>query len=172
MGYLTSLTPEERFFRKVNRDSSVFPDQSDPLVTAEPTNCWMWEGGYNSNGYPRYHSRKGLGTIPYRISWTLLEGEIPAGYHLDHLCRNPGCVRPSHLEPVAPRTNAIRSSNPTGINHRKTHCSRGHEFSEENTIWDSKGHRRCRICSRMANTEWARKKREKERGGNTWQSQS
>lgn len=160
MGYLTSLTAEERFFRNVNRDSGIWPDESDPLVLIgrDKGPCWICSGSYNSNGYPRYNSRTtDYGTIPYRICWRYLRGEIQN--QLDHLCRNPGCVNPDHLEDVTSRVNTLRSNNPTARNARKTHCSRGHEFNELNTVVDAKGHRHCRICSRLTNTEWARKKR-------------
>lgn len=159
MRYYTSLSAEERFFLRVQKDSEVYPDFSDPLVRLAPgcEPCWMWTGGYNSNGYPRYNRKSGKGTIPYRISWQYLVG--PISDELDHLCRNPGCVNPSHLEDVPGRVNALRSDNPLARNARKTHCMRGHPFNGENTILDAKGHRHCRICSRMTNTEWARKKR-------------
>lgn len=165
MGYLTSLTAEERFFRNVDFESGGYPDYEDPLVSVGPDAgpCWMWIGGYNDNGYPRYHSRQGLGSLPYRISWFYLRGEIPKGLHLDHLCRRPGCVRPEHLEPVTPAENTRRSSNPFANNARKTHCSRGHLFDTKNTKLDEKGHRHCRLCSRMTNTRWAREKRERDR---------
>lgn len=34
-------------------------------------------------------------------------------------------------------------------NARKTHCLRGHEFTDENTYRDSKGSRQCRECTRI-----------------------
>lgn len=48
-------------------------------------------------------------------------------------------------------------------NQRKTHCSRGHLYSPENTILDQKPNervaRRCRICHKKTKREWARKQR-------------
>lgn len=44
----------------------------------------------------------------YRWSYEYHRAEIPAGLHLDHLCRNPGCVNPWHLEPVSPLENMRR----------------------------------------------------------------
>jgi hypothetical protein len=38
---------------------------------------------------------------------------------------------------------------PRQMNNRdKTHCKRGHEFTEENTIWRKDGGRQCRACTK------------------------
>jgi len=37
-------------------------------------------------------------------------GPIPDGLHLDHLCANPPCVRPDHLEPVTQAENNRRAA--------------------------------------------------------------
>lgn len=166
MGYYTSLTFEERFFRRVVKRSGVYPNPEDPLVDdrVRSSECWMWSGGYNSNGYPRYNCKvPGMGTIPYRISWKILVGDIEDT--LDHLCRNPGCVNPEHLEDVSPKENALRSDNPPGRNARKTHCIRGHPFNGENLLIRPTGHRTCRECSRVSSAaHYQRRKDLKQEG--------
>lgn len=37
-------------------------------------------------------------------------GPIPPGLHLDHLCRQPKCLRPDHLEPVTHAKNLQRGT--------------------------------------------------------------
>jgi hypothetical protein len=79
--------------------------------------------------------------------WEILKGKIKEGLQLDHLCRNPRCVNPKHLEPVTPRVNTLRSLAPSAFNSRKTKCLLGHPFNRENT-YRYRGYRACKICRR------------------------
>jgi hypothetical protein len=44
---------------------------------------------------------------------------------------------------------------------RKTHCKRGHEFTEENTYLQGSRKRSCLMCRRESSKEWQRKSRQK-----------
>lgn len=111
--------------------------------------CWNWSGHIGKNGYA-YATWNGIPTTAYRASWMHFRGEIPEGYEIDHLCKNPRCINPFHLEPVTPRENNMRSNSPAAIASRKTHCSNGHAFSLENTATinraNGKKDRRCKLC--------------------------
>lgn len=74
-------------------------------------------------------------------------GPIPDGLVIDHLCRNPQCVNPMHLEPVTPEENTRRGIG--GWNTRaKTHCPQGHPYSGANLyINPTSGARVCRTCN-------------------------
>lgn len=85
----------------------------------------------------------------HRFSYEILVGPIPEGMELDHLCKNRRCVNPAHLEPVTHHENLIRGNGFTGINARKTHCSRGHELSQDNILNRSRGGRECKTCHRV-----------------------
>lgn len=108
---------------------------------------WMWTGTTDPNGYG-FISVEGKMLRAHRVAYETFTGtEIPDGFHIDHLCRTPGCVNPVHLEPVTPRVNILRGISFSAVNAAKTHCKHGHEFSEENTyIAPGSGQRRCRIC--------------------------
>ena len=110
--------------------------------------CWEWQGWHDPNGYGRISVY--APTIPTRsrlvhmVAWELFNGIIPAGFEIDHLCRNRGCVRPEHLELVTHAENMARSSW-----SMRTHCTRGHEYTTESTYLRTDGGRRCRICRRI-----------------------
>lgn len=127
MSHINPLTVESlrRFFAKI-----------------EPSpECWVWEGSKSSPGYGHF----GLDNktpASHRVAYEWFVGPIPEGLQLDHLCRNPSCVNPAHLEPVTPKENVQR-----GLAGRlRTHCKHGHKFTHANTVVDYRGHRNCLAC--------------------------
>lgn len=114
--------------------------------------CWTWTGMKISKGYG-YFWVDGVMQAAHRYSYELLAGPIPKGLELDHLCRNPACVNPDHLEPVTHRENSLRGESPAARNARKTHCKHGHPFSGANLyIHPTTGQRRCRACTAARNS--------------------
>jgi len=108
--------------------------------------CWIWMSDLNNGGYGllKFGRKRELA---HRISYREFRGSIPEGLELDHLCRVRCCVNPDHLEPVTKKENVNRS--PRCLNKlSRTHCKRGHPWSEENTYWINSQKRLCRVCSR------------------------
>jgi len=85
----------ERFLAKVE------------ITGREAEACWVWQGGTNDAFYGRFFLDGQL-VYAHRFSYEFFVGPIPDGQVLDHLCLNPGCVRPSHLEAVTQRENLMR----------------------------------------------------------------
>jgi hypothetical protein len=130
----------ERFWERVDKDG--------------PDGCWLWTGTIADNGYGYYG-----GTTAHRWMYRQCVGEFPVELHVDHLCRVRHCVNPAHLEPVTVRENTLRGIGFCAVNAGKTHCPRGHEFTEENTKW-WRTSRRCRTCLRSEVARRTKKLRE------------
>lgn len=119
---------------------------------AKGDGCWEWTAFRDRDGYGKFftHKVKGYGVKEYAHRWAYARwvGEIPLAFEVDHLCRNRGCVRPSHLEGVPKRENILRSESLAALRARQTHCRNGHELTSANVRLSTRNQRRCRICNR------------------------
>ena len=111
--------------------------------------CWLWTGFLDKDGYGKFsltRRRLGIRKMFYAHRWAYVEanGPIPARLQLDHLCRQPSCVNPSHIEVVTMKENLRRGKPNKGAhNAQKTHCKRGHPLKGENLyIWHRSQHYR------------------------------
>ena len=114
-------------------------------VEAMPSGCWEWRAAHDPKGYGVFRGEQSILVKAYKFSYELLCGPVPAGLQIDHLCRNPGCVNPDHMEPVTAGVNIMRGVGPTAVNAAKTSCCRGHLFTPEN-VYLYHGRRYCRAC--------------------------
>lgn len=132
---MSELTPNERF------DSRWVPE---PM-----TGCWLWVGTASPRGYAtfRVNGRK-IGV--HRFAYERWVGPIRDGLVVDHICNNPTCVNPDHLQAITQRDNVRRGRGTSGINSRKQECIHGHPFDADNTYVDPGGGRHCRECRRQA----------------------
>ena len=77
--------------------------------------CWVWQGHRSSKGYglTKIHYKKWK---VHRLSYTIFKGPIPEGLQVRHMCHNPACVNPEHLEVGTHRQNAEdRYGAPKGV---------------------------------------------------------
>ena len=125
------------------------------MLPPRPTDgsCWEWTGA-KWKGYGQFGTQitpgKWRNVKAHRFAYEMFVGPIPEGLQLDHLCRNPGCVNPDHLEPVTNRENGLRGTSPAAVHAKATHCVNGHEFTPENTYRPpGKNERACRECQRI-----------------------
>lgn len=86
-----------RLFAKINRA----PNETD---------CWLWIGASSKNGYGTVRDRNGKVTNCHRVVYCEMIGPISDKHDLDHLCRNPRCVNPAHLQPVTRKENLRRGN--------------------------------------------------------------
>lgn len=147
--YQVQRTAFQRFWRMV-------------VVGVNDGGCWGWSGPRISTGYSGFSVKVGgrwskVGA--HRYSYEQFVGQIPEGLQIDHLCRNPWCVNPKHLEAVTSRTNVLRSNAPPARNAAATDCIRGHRLLGYNLI-ANKGKRNCRECLRAYARVWHRLRRE------------
>jgi HNH endonuclease len=111
--------------------------------------CWLWTGHVDKDGYGRVDG----GMRASRYAYLLLVGPIPKTTPrlvIDHICRNPRCVNPKHLEAVTDRENVLRGSSPP-IPHPQAErptCIHGHPLSGANLRVDRRGWRKCLTCER------------------------
>ncbi len=85
MSATTEYTPEliERFYAKV---STVPTEQG----------CLEWMAYRDPLGYGGFNVG-GKCVKAYRVAWEIVNGPIPAGLVVRHMCHNPQCVNPAHL---------------------------------------------------------------------------
>jgi hypothetical protein len=128
-------------------------------IALTDSGCLEWIAGLDKDGYGKFHrggTGPGSSTRAHRWSYEYHVGPIPDGLHLDHLCRNPPCVNPEHLEPVTCRENLMRGDTPAARQLLRTHCPKGHPYSGDNLAMRG-NERRCRECGRIANRNWQRR---------------
>jgi len=97
--------------------------------THEPANaqaCWLWKGKADAGGYARLtvwvpHLGQARRFMAHILAWLATDAQALAcglmeayealqlaGLELDHLCWQPSCINPDHLELVTPSENCRR----------------------------------------------------------------
>ncbi len=142
----------DRFWARVNKDGSI-PDYAPHLGP-----CWQWIAYTYPTGYGNI-SIMTNNFLAHRVAWLAMHGSFPPHpLEIDHLCRNRGCVNPSHLEAVTRKVNDLRGVSPWAKNARKTHCINGHIFLGRNLkIVDGK--RACRVCLYISDRRYKEKEK-------------
>lgn len=111
-----------------------------------PSGCREWTRGTNKQGYGEIRVN-GRMRRAHRVVWEMGHGPIPEGLFVLHRCDNPPCGNLDHLFLGTNADNMadMARKGRTGSG-RKTHCLRGHAFTDENTYMTPTGKRQCRAC--------------------------
>ena len=134
------MNPIERFLDKVSPEPN--------------SGCWLWTGAATERNYGSFYA-DGRTWQAHRWHYEYLNGKIPPGLQIDHLCRVTCCVNPGHLEPVTGKENTRRGAAIPGNfgkrGRNKTHCPQGHPYSPGNTYFATQhggrhAERRCKTC--------------------------
>jgi len=112
-------------------------------IMIDEHDCWNRTKDRRIDGYTRINVDKKK-IYAHRFIYEYYHGQIHPDLQIDHLCRNPSCVNPLHLEQVTLKENLKRGSN---YRRDKTACPQGHEYNKKNT-WYYPTYRRCKICSK------------------------
>lgn len=123
----------ERFWKKIEKTET----------------CWLWTGTTTRPiplGYGRLRVAGKL-WVAHRYHWVQINGDIPEGLELDHLCKTRHCVRLDHLELV---THAVNVQRGNGGRPKAVKCPRGHEYAGDNLYIRPNGFQDCRACRAAA----------------------
>lgn len=115
--------------------------------------CSLYIGATNGNGYGQFRYKDGRKNgYAHRFAWESVNGPIPDGMTVDHLCMVRNCVAVSHMELVDAVTNFRRGA------AARERCRNGHEYQPENTVRRPNG-KGCRTCRRAQHQKQAAKRR-------------
>lgn len=122
----------------------------------------VFGSGINKNGYAQIYN-KGKQVAHHRLIWEQLNGPIPEGMHIDHICHNVAvahemcagqrncihrcCINPTHLRMLTPSENQLEGLR--GLRNR-VKCAKGHVLAEVGIVVrkrsDGKMGDRCKEC--------------------------
>lgn len=113
--------------------------------------CWEWRGACAPNGYGKteiWNDGVRTSKTAHRAIYEMHLGRcIPKDVFICHKCDNKKCCRPDHLFLGTARENMMDClSKGRHFQQKKTHCTKGHEYTPENTGRDKNGWRYCLTC--------------------------
>lgn len=105
----------------------------------------LWDSGSAHHELVHRLVAKAFIPNPNNLPYVLHKDDVPDNNHVDNLRWG------TQTDNMRDR---VRNGNHPLAN--LTHCKEGHEFTEDNTRYGSKGERRCVICYRKYHREWQR----------------
>ena len=102
--------------------------------------CTRFAGKLDKDGYGRTGNRR----LAHYVAWEEVNGPVPKGMTLDHLCRRRDCVNPMHIECVTQGENNRRKRWKYRVKRKM--CGNEHELKRYG-IRTPEGGIVCRICN-------------------------
>lgn len=65
-------------------------------VAASQADCWEWQSTLNDGGYGRFFVNRSW-VAAHRFAYEAVNGPIPDGHQIRHMCHNRRCCNPAHL---------------------------------------------------------------------------
>lgn len=102
--------------------------------------CWLASGraAGRDGRYTYFTPEGGSDAAPWlahRVMWDLLAGGHKQGLELDHLCGNPSCVSPAHLQPTRHAENLRRrKQRPEAVNWEAASLPAVQRFAAEHGL--------------------------------------
>lgn len=84
----------------VHHPGSIWPFQEDVDYVVADSGCWEWDNSQRlQQGYGWIYGGSFNGERrAHRAAWASINGPIPDGSHIHHVCENKACINPAHLE--------------------------------------------------------------------------
>lgn len=102
------LPPLEHFIVKIL--NKIYLTKSD---------CWVWLGAKNKEGYGVTGVDLPSGFIVHRLVYEFVNGSVPPDMVLGHTCELRLCCNPKHLKPMTEQENAQASWDKRRSDHYK-----------------------------------------------------
>lgn len=106
MRYVRGHNPIDQSYKSKPRLKTEYSEEARGYKTP----CWIWSGKPTDSGHGQIR-RNGKLIGVHRYYYERENGPIAPGLHLHHLCEQPSCIRPSHLQPLTPAEHAHTKKN-------------------------------------------------------------
>jgi hypothetical protein len=94
--------------KALQRDPTILQRFWSRVVKSEMDNgCWEWTGRCRTPGCPSFQVGQ-WSIAPSYVTWFSSTGALPLGGHIQRVCENGMCVRPSHLTWIVGRVTERR----------------------------------------------------------------